>query len=104
MPEVEPRNHPQEASPYLYRVKTKTALMVANHDRLKKCNDRDIPLWLARYQEKIASSQGKRAVESTDENDNSQPKPARRGSPRKLSKTPEEHHRGGGRPTTGPVQ
>lgn len=33
--------------PYLYRVKTKTAVMLANHDRLKKCNGRDIPLWLA---------------------------------------------------------
>lgn len=45
-------------SPYLYRVKTKTAVMVANHDRLKKCNDRDIPLWLARYQEKFVSGEG----------------------------------------------
>ncbi|XP_061166032.1 uncharacterized protein LOC133174957 [Saccostrea echinata] len=27
--------------------------MVVNHDRLKKCVDRDLPLWLSRYQEKF---------------------------------------------------
>ena len=32
----------KKLSPYLYRVKTKAAVMVANHDRLKKCVDRDI--------------------------------------------------------------
>ena len=41
-------------SPYLYRVKTKAAVMVAIHDRLK-CVDRDIPLWLSRYREKFQS-------------------------------------------------
>ena len=29
--------------------------MVAYHDRLKKCVDRDIPLWLSRYREKFRS-------------------------------------------------
>ena len=29
--------------------------MVVNHDRLKHCRDRDIPLWLSRYQEKFRS-------------------------------------------------
>ena len=44
----------KKLSPYLYRVKnTKAAVMVANHDRLKKCIDRDIPLWLYRYREKF---------------------------------------------------
>lgn len=27
--------------------------MVANHNRLKKCVDRDLPLWLSRFQEKF---------------------------------------------------
>ena len=36
-------------SPYLYRMKTKAAVMVAIHDRLMKYVDRDIPLWLSRY-------------------------------------------------------
>lgn len=40
-------------SPYFYRVKTKTVVMVANHGRLKKCNDRDIPLWLARLRRRL---------------------------------------------------
>ena len=45
----------KKLSPYLYRMKTKAAVMVANHDRLKKCVDRDIPLWLSRYREKFRS-------------------------------------------------
>ena len=45
----------KKLSPYLYRVKTKTAVMVANHDHLKKCVNRDIPLWLSRYREKFRS-------------------------------------------------
>lgn len=40
-------------SPYFYRVKTKTAVMVANHDRFKKCKDRDILLWLDRYRNSL---------------------------------------------------
>ena len=39
----------KELSPYLYQVKTKAVVMVANHDSLKKCVDRDMPLWLSRY-------------------------------------------------------
>ena len=42
-------------SPYLYRVKTKAAVMVAKHDRLKICDDRDILLWLSSYREKFRS-------------------------------------------------
>ena len=39
--------------PYLYRVKTKDAVLVANHDCLKKCVYRDIPLRPSRYREKF---------------------------------------------------
>ena len=46
----------KKLSPYLYRVKTKAAVMVANHDRRKKCVDRDIPLCLSRYREKFQIS------------------------------------------------
>nr|XP_022311006.1 uncharacterized protein LOC111116314 [Crassostrea virginica] len=45
----------KKLSTYHYRLKTKAAVMVANHDRLKKCLDRDIPLWLSRYREKFRS-------------------------------------------------
>ncbi len=30
----------------LYRVKLKNAVFVTNHDRLKPCRDREIPLWI----------------------------------------------------------
>lgn len=33
-------------------------MMVANHDSLKKCDDMDIPLWLARYRENFVSGEG----------------------------------------------
>jgi hypothetical protein len=46
----------KKLSPRLYRVKTKSSVMVVNHDRLKHCRDRDIPLWLSRYQEKFRST------------------------------------------------
>ena len=39
--------------PYLYRMKTKAAVMLANHDNHKKCVDRDMPLWLSRYRKKF---------------------------------------------------
>ena len=45
----------KKLSPYLYRVKTKAAVMVANHDSLKKCIVRDIALWLSRSTEKFRS-------------------------------------------------
>lgn len=38
---------------YPYRVKMKYVAMVDNHRHLKKCADRDISLWLARYREKF---------------------------------------------------
>ena len=45
----------KDLSTYLYQVKTKAAVMVAKHDRLKICDDRDILLWLSRYREKFRS-------------------------------------------------
>ena len=46
----------KKLSPYLYRVKTKAEVMVANHDRRKKCVDMDFQLWLSRYREKFRSA------------------------------------------------
>lgn len=40
---------------YFYCVKIKIVVMVVNYDRFKKCNDRDIFLWLVRYREKFVS-------------------------------------------------
>lgn len=34
-----------------------SAVMLANHDRLKKCVDRDIPPWLVRFRENFESAQ-----------------------------------------------
>ncbi|XP_071503138.1 uncharacterized protein [Diadema antillarum] len=33
----------ERLSPYLYRIKLGNKMVVANHDRLKECRDRDVP-------------------------------------------------------------
>ena len=38
----------QVISSVLYRIANHKRSMVAHHDSLKLCNDRDIPLWLLR--------------------------------------------------------
>lgn len=40
--------------------------MVVNHNQLKRCKDRDIPLWLSYYQEKFKTS-GKTLSQTTGE-------------------------------------
>lgn len=47
----------KKLTPHLYQVKTKSAVIVANHDRLKKCVDRDIPPWLVRFRENFENSE-----------------------------------------------
>ncbi|XP_048775324.2 uncharacterized protein LOC125679916 [Ostrea edulis] len=39
-------------SAHLYRVRTKTTVMLVNHDCMKKCDDRDLPRWLANARER----------------------------------------------------
>ena len=36
-------------SAYLYRVKIRNALMVLNHDMIKLCRDRTLPLWIRHW-------------------------------------------------------
>jgi transposase InsO family protein len=43
-------------SPYLYRVKFRGKVVTANHDRLKKCRDRDLPAWLVKYQKSLSQA------------------------------------------------
>ena len=38
-------------SAYLYRVKIRNALMVLNHDMIKLCRDRTLPLWIRHWME-----------------------------------------------------
>jgi hypothetical protein len=56
----------KKLSPHHYRVKTKSSVMVVNHDRLKHCRDRDIPLWLSRYQEKFRSTPAETVTQPTE--------------------------------------
>ena len=38
-------------SSYLYRVKVRNTIMIANHDRLALCKTRQLPPWLAKYKD-----------------------------------------------------
>jgi len=38
-------------SPYLYRVQMRNKKCTANHDKLKRCLDRDLPVWLQKLRE-----------------------------------------------------
>ncbi|XP_056003459.1 uncharacterized protein LOC130046578 [Ostrea edulis] len=48
----------QKLSAHLYRVRTKTTVMLVNHDRMKKCEDRDLPRWLANARERYLAEKG----------------------------------------------
>ena len=39
-------------SSYLFRVKLRNAIMVLNHDMIKRCRDRSLPAWLRQQKEK----------------------------------------------------
>ena len=48
----------EKLTPYLYRIKLKRAILTANHDRLKLCLDREVPVWAQRLSQQIISGAG----------------------------------------------
>jgi ribosomal protein L21E len=52
-------------SSYIYRVKLKNAVFVTNHDRLKPCRDRNLPIWIKRWKER-ADSEGEDVEDDDD--------------------------------------
>ena len=40
-------------TPYLYWKRDRKAETVVNHDRLKRCNDREVPLWASRFKKRV---------------------------------------------------
>ena len=43
----------KKLTPYKYRIKLKRAILTANHDRLKLCQDREVPIWAQRLSQQI---------------------------------------------------
>lgn len=43
----------ERLSPYIYRVRFEKVVVVTNHDRMKKCNDRILPSWLSVAKQKF---------------------------------------------------
>ena len=44
-------------TPYVYKIKFRTSVFTINHDRLKRCNDRTVPLWLDRWKVRIEAGE-----------------------------------------------
>lgn len=49
----------------IYKIKDRKGESVVHHDRLKRCDDREIPIWLRRMRHEICKEEG---VENTTEN------------------------------------
>jgi hypothetical protein len=39
----------EKLTPYLYKIKLKRVMITANHDRLKLCQDREVPEWAQKF-------------------------------------------------------
>jgi hypothetical protein len=55
-PSIGPFVVTQKFSPALYRIKNRRKERVVHHDRLKKCSDRDIPVWLTRLRYTVTTA------------------------------------------------
>ena len=49
---------PQVISFVLYRIANRERYMVAHHDSLKLCSDRDLPIWLLRKRHEMTGTLG----------------------------------------------
>jgi hypothetical protein len=45
-------------TPYLYKIKLKRVIITANHDRLKLCQDREVPEWAQKLSQQIIEGTG----------------------------------------------
>ena len=48
----------EKLTPYLYKIKLKRVIITANHDRLKLCQDREVPEWAQRWSQQITEGTG----------------------------------------------
>jgi hypothetical protein len=48
----------EKLTPYLYKIKLKRAIITANHDRLKLCQDREVPEWAQKLSQQIIEGTG----------------------------------------------
>ncbi|XP_062617287.1 uncharacterized protein LOC134278991 [Saccostrea cucullata] len=57
----------QKLSPVLYRIKNRRKEKVVHHDKLKKCSDRDIPVWLTRLRHTVTMAEPTQEEEKEEE-------------------------------------
>ena len=48
----------EKLTPYLYKIKLKRVIITANHDRLKLCQDREVPEWAQKLSQQIIEGTG----------------------------------------------
>ena len=48
----------EKLTPHLSKIKLKRVIITANHDRLKLCQDREVPVWAQRLSQQITEGAG----------------------------------------------
>jgi hypothetical protein len=48
----------EKLTPFLYKIKLKRVIIAANHDRLKLCQDREVPEWAQKLSQQIIEGTG----------------------------------------------
>ena len=48
----------EKLTPYLYKIKLERVIITANHDRLKLCQDREVPEWAQKRSQQIIEGTG----------------------------------------------
>jgi hypothetical protein len=48
----------EKLTPYLYKIKLKRVIITANKDRLKLCQEREVPVWAQRLNQQITEGRG----------------------------------------------
>ena len=55
-------------TPYLYRIRDRKADTVVNHDRLKRCTNREVPLWASRFKKRVDNGKSGANEDITSQN------------------------------------
>jgi hypothetical protein len=54
----------QRITSYVYKVKMEKTVIFINHDRMKRCNDRKVPVWLKRAHNRLNAGESILDIES----------------------------------------
>ena len=64
----------EKLTPALYRVKFRYAILTVNHDRMKPCGDKSLPIWLKRAKDKLQTETHSEQNRQSDKDNTDRPK------------------------------